>query len=207
MTGLLVSVRNVTEAQVALAGGADIIDVKEPSRGALGPADPSVWREIVAEIAGRAPVSAALGELATEAIERLAAAAAGLAFVKIGLAGCSSDGHWQARWWQSIERLPASALAVPVAYADWQQAGAPPPEEALALAGQLPYALQIGGNPFRLPVLERARGTCAGGRANERAPRAGRFPPVGGYRAAPRPGTGLHRSPRSGLQWRARRSD
>ena len=37
--GLLVSVRSGAEAEAALAGGADLIDVKEPTRGALGRAD------------------------------------------------------------------------------------------------------------------------------------------------------------------------
>ena len=36
MTGLLVSVRSAEEAEIALAGGANLIDIKEPSRGALG---------------------------------------------------------------------------------------------------------------------------------------------------------------------------
>ena len=33
---LLVSVRNAEEALMAVRGGADIIDVKEPSKGSLG---------------------------------------------------------------------------------------------------------------------------------------------------------------------------
>ena len=37
--GLLVSVRSAAEALSALAGGADVIDVKEPNRGSLGAAD------------------------------------------------------------------------------------------------------------------------------------------------------------------------
>ena len=36
----LVSVRSPEEALAALEGGADLIDVKEPSRGPLGAADP-----------------------------------------------------------------------------------------------------------------------------------------------------------------------
>ena len=63
MAGLLVSVRSVAEAEIALAGGAAIIDVKEPSRGALGRADDTIIADIVRSVAGRAPVSAALGEL------------------------------------------------------------------------------------------------------------------------------------------------
>ena len=36
MTALLASVRSVAEAELALAGGADVIDLKDPSQGALG---------------------------------------------------------------------------------------------------------------------------------------------------------------------------
>ena len=39
---LLVSVRSRQEAAAALAGGADIIDIKEPSQGSLGRAAASV---------------------------------------------------------------------------------------------------------------------------------------------------------------------
>ncbi len=42
MTRLLVSVRSAAEAEIALSAGADLIDVKEPSRGSLGAADPAV---------------------------------------------------------------------------------------------------------------------------------------------------------------------
>src|SRR5215212_6095908 len=54
--GLLVSVRNVEEAHRALEGGAALIDVKEPSRGALGRADDNVIAAVVAAVAGRRPV-------------------------------------------------------------------------------------------------------------------------------------------------------
>ena len=43
---LLVSVRTIEEARAALAGGADIIDIKEPTRGSLGRADEAVLTSI-----------------------------------------------------------------------------------------------------------------------------------------------------------------
>ena len=43
---LLVSVRNAEEAAAALAGGADVIDAKDPAAGALGPVPVQVFREI-----------------------------------------------------------------------------------------------------------------------------------------------------------------
>ena len=40
--GLLVSVRSVEEAKDALAAGADLIDVKDPAKGALGMAEAEI---------------------------------------------------------------------------------------------------------------------------------------------------------------------
>ncbi|MEX0885938.1 MAG: (5-formylfuran-3-yl)methyl phosphate synthase, partial [Phycisphaeraceae bacterium] len=44
--GLLVSVRNVAEARAAMAGGADVIDIKEPAAGALGAASPTTIQQV-----------------------------------------------------------------------------------------------------------------------------------------------------------------
>ena len=60
---LLVSVVSADEARRALAGGADIIDVKDPREGALGAPSPRVLSEVVAAVGGAAPVSVALGDL------------------------------------------------------------------------------------------------------------------------------------------------
>src|SRR5688572_22177610 len=90
--GLLVSVRSAEEAVAALAGGADVIDVKEPNRGPLGAADPQTIAEIVRVVRGRVPVTAAAGELldagergATRPVESLLS---GVSLFKIGLRGC-----------------------------------------------------------------------------------------------------------------------
>ena len=48
----LASVTNAAEAETALAGGADIIDCKDPSSGALGALDLAAVREIVTRIDG-----------------------------------------------------------------------------------------------------------------------------------------------------------
>jgi uncharacterized protein (UPF0264 family) len=84
---LLVSVARAAEAASAIAGGADVIDAKDPHAGALGPVPVAVLREIHAAVGGARPVSAALGDAADEAaIERDAHAfiAAGALFVKVG---------------------------------------------------------------------------------------------------------------------------
>ena len=134
--GLLVSVRSAAEAEEALAGGADLIDVKEPSRGALGRADDGVVAEVLARVAGRRPVSAALGELT----EFLGTAPAGCAYVKWGLAGMTRG--WQSRLESAFATLPAGRGVV-VGYADWQCAQAPPLHEVAAYACRRPGAVLL----------------------------------------------------------------
>jgi uncharacterized protein (UPF0264 family) len=88
---LLVSVVSEQEARRALAGGADIIDVKDPNEGALGAPSPRVLSDVVREVGGRAPVSVALGDLPnlphTAALAARGAALSGADFVKLGLRG------------------------------------------------------------------------------------------------------------------------
>ena len=62
MTQLLISVKNVAEALIALDAGADIIDLKDPSIGALGALDAVLSLQIVHAINGRAIISATIGE-------------------------------------------------------------------------------------------------------------------------------------------------
>lgn len=89
MTLMLASVTNEAEADVALAGGADIIDLKDPSKGALGALDARQVARIVAHIAGRTKTSAVTGDLPMQpAVLKAAAeamAATGVDFVKTGL--------------------------------------------------------------------------------------------------------------------------
>ena len=116
MTGLLVSVRSAIEAQSALAGGVDIVDIKEPRRGALGPADPNIWHEVLQMVDGRVPASAALGELMNDSTTALAAQTSGFKFAKVGL----SNWHDGARmkWFKTLQAIPESVCLVPVVYAD-----------------------------------------------------------------------------------------
>ena len=140
---LLVSAANAADARAALDGGADIIDAKEPAAGALGAVSPATLRAIHQAIAGRRPLSAALGEAADEReVERDARAAAtlGAAYVKFGFAGV-----------RDVERATALLAAaargaatggetrvIAVAYADAGRVGALAPSavvESAAAAG------------------------------------------------------------------------
>lgn len=131
MTRLLISVRDADEALDAMVGGAALIDVKEPLRGPLGRADDATVAAVLDAVAGRVPVSAAMGELVDHAGP---AAADGLAFLKWGLAGAAAV-DWRAAL---VTLRDQSARVVPCAYADWRRAGAPTPRDVchLAIAGR-----------------------------------------------------------------------
>lgn len=89
MTLFLTSVANKAEAEIAIAGGADLIDFKDPGKGALGALEPQALRAAVASVAGRRPTSAVTGDLPMhpgtlrEGVESIAST--GVDYVKIGL--------------------------------------------------------------------------------------------------------------------------
>src|SRR5207253_9144383 len=90
---LLVSVRGPVEACAALAGGADVIDAKDPACGALGAVSAERLAAIRRAVGAARPVSAALGDARDEGtVAAAAAAAAGAAFVKPGFGGVASAG-------------------------------------------------------------------------------------------------------------------
>ncbi len=66
VTQLLVSVKNLAEAKIALAADVDIIDLKNPADGALGALRDEDIAQIVQFVAGRKPVSATIGNLAMQ---------------------------------------------------------------------------------------------------------------------------------------------
>lgn len=123
MTGLLVSVRSAAEAEIALAGGADVVDVKEPRRGALGAADPAVWREVLGVVGGRSVTSAALGELHGDTIRDHVARVNGFTYAKIGLSGWRRHRNSPTRWFEARLALPQQVCPVPVVYADVESMG------------------------------------------------------------------------------------
>jgi len=137
---LLVSVATAAEAAAAVAGGADIVDAKDPRRGALGAVSLHVFASIHAAVGGMTPVSAAAGDAGDEARIVDAARAfsqAGAAFVKVGFAGIRSGARVAQLLRAALVRTPA---VIAVAYADSPAAGSIPPEgiiEAAARAGAL----------------------------------------------------------------------
>jgi uncharacterized protein (UPF0264 family) len=133
MTRLLVSVRSATEAMAALSGGADVIDVKEPANGSLGRASAETIAEVMRVVGGRRPDSAALGEFGE--MDWAEPLPVQINYLKWGFSS------WRERSLHDIsarfDRLHAERpqrQLVTVAYADWQRAGAPTPDELCRLA-------------------------------------------------------------------------
>ena len=132
---LLVSVRDEIEAAAAVAGGADIVDAKEPLAGALGAVSSEVLRTIVATVHNARPVTAALGDAADEnAVERAARAfvAAGVSFVKIGFAGVTARNRVDALIAAAVRGAGEHVIAV--AYADYERAGSAPTDAIIDAA-------------------------------------------------------------------------
>ena len=60
---LLVSVRSASEVEPALAGGADIIDAKEPANGSLGAVSPATLSRVASRVPAFQELSIALGDV------------------------------------------------------------------------------------------------------------------------------------------------
>jgi (5-formylfuran-3-yl)methyl phosphate synthase len=92
---LLVSVVDAGEAAAALAGGASIVDVKNPAEGALGAADLGALLALRAALPAAVPLSVALGDSTSQpgqiALAAYAAASLGAGYVKIALRGPDAD--------------------------------------------------------------------------------------------------------------------
>lgn len=120
--------RDVREADAALRGGADLIDVKDPAVGPLGMAEPTTIHEILARVGDARPVTAALGELHEH--DRPRPLSPRLRHVKLGLAHAPAD--WRDRL-DTHFRAHSPALSpdhapdrfIAVAYADHARVAAP----------------------------------------------------------------------------------
>ena len=137
---LLISVRSAEEATVALAGGADLIDVKEPSNGPLGVAHHEVLAAVLAVVNGAVPVSAALGEWTPNALnEAHWHLQLPVQFLKWGLAGYGNSPGWGEDLLETRRQIRTGTEVVLVAYADWEKAKSPAPAEIVKFARRFRY--------------------------------------------------------------------
>ena len=94
---LLVSPRNFEEAQAAILGHADIIDVKNPNEGSLGANFPWIIRDVIKLVQKYPQIesSAAIGDVpylpGTISLAALGLASLGINYVKVGVYGPDSE--------------------------------------------------------------------------------------------------------------------
>ena len=89
MTGFLASVSSMHEAELVRSLGADVIDLKNPDRGALGAVDLDTAQSIAAMIGNGATLSATIGDLPLYAADLETAVgsmhATGVDIIKVGV--------------------------------------------------------------------------------------------------------------------------
>lgn len=146
ITRLLVSVRDMHEADAAIAGGADIVDVKDPGKGSLGRAHTETWIRIANAMRSTSiPMTVALGELHEwcDTDNELSSFAPEIRLAKIGLAlqGNRASHEWHSRFLALARRLPCPLI--PVFYADQANADCPPFTQIVdaATMAKAPYVL------------------------------------------------------------------
>ncbi|MFN5744615.1 MAG: (5-formylfuran-3-yl)methyl phosphate synthase [Methylococcaceae bacterium] len=119
MTRVLASVANLDEACLAYSEGADIIDLKNPSAGALGALPLSVIATITAKLSGFTPLSATIGDIPMDPDAIVTAvkavASTGVDYVKIGF---FPNGDWSAVLTGLQSRVAPGTPMIAVLFAD-----------------------------------------------------------------------------------------
>lgn len=117
MTKLLVSVRSTSEAEIALEAGVDILDLKEPARGALGRPTHELLSKVVQLVNNQIPISVALGEWFQMQQVILPP---GIMWAKIGLSGLRNEfDHYYAHLrWLHLQKSMSPVRLIGVVYAD-----------------------------------------------------------------------------------------
>jgi uncharacterized protein (UPF0264 family) len=140
---LLVSVMNAEEAEEAVNGGADILDIKNPREGSLGAAHPKLISELCHQFSQILPVSAAVGDFPhlpnAAALAALCAADIGADYIKIGLLGSQSERQAFDLLTNVKDTLAwrgSSAKLIAAVYADYREAGTLEPRLLPAVASR-----------------------------------------------------------------------
>jgi uncharacterized protein (UPF0264 family) len=136
---LLVSPINIEEAIVADAGGADIVDVKNPKEGSLGANFPWVIQEVKSKVTK--PVSATIGDFnykpGTASLAALGAAAAGAEYVKVGLYDIQTEAQAYdvlSGIVKAVKNYDRNRIVVASAYSDYARIGSIPALKLPAVA-------------------------------------------------------------------------
>jgi uncharacterized protein (UPF0264 family) len=149
---LLVSVARADEVDAAIAGGADIIDLKNPSEGPLGAPEPALIKNARPRVATPLELSVALGEGSPGSLALAASGAAllGADYVKVGLAGNASEASALLR---ALQSAISKTRLIAVAYADGARVS------ALAPSALPPIAAEAGAFGVMLDTLSKESGS------------------------------------------------
>jgi uncharacterized protein (UPF0264 family) len=168
---LLVSPADEKEAVEAVAGGADIIDVKNPKEGALGASFPWVIKRIRTITPANIEVSCAIGDVpnlpCTVSLAALGAATTGVDYVKVGLHGVKTKEeavYLMQNVTKAVKDCNSAVKVVATGYADAERVGAVDPllvpdiaHEAGADVAMLDTAVKDGKNLFTYLTTDQLR--------------------------------------------------
>ena len=119
MTQLLASISNTEEARIALQTPVGILDIKDPTQGALGALDTNTIAEIVQLTAGTCPTSATTGDLPADpklVLQKAQATAElGVNYIKIGMFGEA----WLLQCLPALKTIATHTNLVGVLFADY----------------------------------------------------------------------------------------
>jgi uncharacterized protein (UPF0264 family) len=116
MMQLLISVKNIEEALIALEANVDIVDLKDPNLGALGALDLETTCEIVRQVYGHSLISATVGEQHASVDELVADVQlrvnAGVDIVKIAVSGL----FYKADFYDAIIKFSKAGVKIVVVF-------------------------------------------------------------------------------------------
>jgi uncharacterized protein (UPF0264 family) len=168
---LLISPTDEKEAMEAIAGGADIIDVKNPKEGALGASFPWVIKRIREITPKHIEVSCALGDApnlpCAVSLAALGAATTGVDYVKVGLYGVKTKEdavYLMQNVTKAVRGCNSSIKVVATGYADAKRIGSVDPllvpsiaREAEADVAMIDTAVKDGKNLFAFLTTDQLR--------------------------------------------------
>ena len=127
---LLISPTDEKEAEEAIAGGADIIDVKNPKEGSLGASFPWVIKRITEITPANIEVSCAIGDAlnlpCAVSLAALGAATTGVDYIKVGLYGLKTKEeavYLMQNVTKAVKGCNSSIKIVATGYADAKRIG------------------------------------------------------------------------------------
>jgi uncharacterized protein (UPF0264 family) len=139
---LMVSVISPGEVPIAITGGADILDVKNPAEGSLGAPDAQILQNVTALVPDSVQVSTAIGDMpnlpGTASLAALGAASCGVDYVKVGLYGPKNEAeaiYMLGALRRAVRAFP-SVKIIAAGYADAQRSGTLDPRLLPGIARQ-----------------------------------------------------------------------